>query len=583
MKHTFTQKNNNGIHWVLAIVCLWLIFLFPLFLPNRGGVGLNLPQNLITWSVMMLIGSIIFITQARHKSLIVPPSFFVLTLSLIVLAVPLLYTRHEWVEQALWRHAGLLCGFMFWFAMLQCKWTHKQRQWMLYVILLSMLIQGVLALVQMIYPAVVAACLSYPLKNGHPTGVFQQSNVLASFIASGLGLTLGLFLSPAYLFSRFEKVRQSILATLTILFIVVLVLQQSRIGIIGAAIVCLWSWVTSCRRHPLKTLISLLLVISGVLIGWYMLKSGHVISVRDSSTSTLARYHMYKSTLDMVVDNPVFGWGYGGYEFAFQHFRIIQLPPVVDTGIARHPHNEILYWLVEGGIVAGAGLVIFGIGVFRIGLSTWRKRLPQGLHLPVCLAITPILLHTQTEYPFYASAALFSITLILLAMLTAPCSRKVSVTPRISSRLVFQEGLLIISLFMLCIPAIMLPAVRSEIALTRYEQDDLLMPAPAADAMRYDRLINIQRWNYDLHTAELLKFNDSRDVNILKDYEKWATDYSSSRLDANVYYSLIKIACFNKDYARARRLTSDAILLFNGDARFNFQLVPFGSSTGNHG
>ena len=59
---------------------------------------------------------------------------------------------------------------------------------------------------------------------------------------------------------------------------------------------------------------------------------------------------MLKSTLAMIAEKQLLGWGYGGFEYSFQHFRLAQGLSIEGVDIVRHPHNELLLWWVEGGM-----------------------------------------------------------------------------------------------------------------------------------------------------------------------------------------------------------------------------------------
>lgn len=67
---------------------------------------------------------------------------------------------------------------------------------------------------------------------------------------------------------------------------------------------------------------------------------------------------MLQDTLSMITAKPLLGWGYGGFEYSFAHFRLQAMPRREVLEVAGHPHNEILLWWVEGGLPALAGIVI---------------------------------------------------------------------------------------------------------------------------------------------------------------------------------------------------------------------------------
>ncbi len=86
--------------WLLLI---WLIFLTPLALPNMGGSGLKLPQNIITWAVMAAVIGCIWLTLPASKIAHLTATARWLLLAVVILGIPVLYTQHHW-------HAGLGCS-----------------------------------------------------------------------------------------------------------------------------------------------------------------------------------------------------------------------------------------------------------------------------------------------------------------------------------------------------------------------------------------------------------------------------------------------------------------------------------------
>ncbi|EPJ51892.1 MAG: hypothetical protein OFPI_15790 [Osedax symbiont Rs2] len=76
-----------------------------------------------------------------------------------------------------------------------------------------------------------------------------------------------------------------------------------------------------------------------------------------------------------------------------------------------HPHNEILYWLIESGLTSLLGIIIAlsatVVALLKLG---WRS----GLTYTALLF--PISFHTQVELPFYHSSALWFLWIFLLFM-----------------------------------------------------------------------------------------------------------------------------------------------------------------------
>lgn len=177
---------------VLPLLLIWMAVLLPVYHPNMGGGGLALPQNILAWSVMALTTLIVTFTVCLGRTrLSLTPTARLLLLGIAVLALPLLYTRPEWREDALWRCAGLLGGWLFYIACLQLRLTARQRNLLLFGLLFAVGVQALLAALQLFAPA-----LAWVSPNGSRVyGVFQQPNVLGSFIATGLALALWLLLA----------------------------------------------------------------------------------------------------------------------------------------------------------------------------------------------------------------------------------------------------------------------------------------------------------------------------------------------------------------------------------------------------
>lgn len=139
---------------VLPLLLIWMAAILPFYHPNMGGGGLALPQNILAWSAMalttLLVTASVCLGRAR---LSLTPTARLLLLGIAVLALPLLYTRAEWREDALWRSAGLLGGWLFYVACLQLRLTARQRDLLLYGLLFAVSVQALLAALQLFAPA----------------------------------------------------------------------------------------------------------------------------------------------------------------------------------------------------------------------------------------------------------------------------------------------------------------------------------------------------------------------------------------------------------------------------------------------
>jgi O-antigen polymerase len=569
----------------LYILLIWLIFVLHIYLPNMGGSGLKLPQNIITWAVMASVVATIWLTLPAGKTVRLTITARWLLLAIGILAIPLFYTSPLWRDAALARWLGLLGGWVFYVSLLQYHPPRFYRQWLYYAILAATAFQGLLALLQFTMQGMVPDWFAYPMLTGRAYGVFQQVNVLASFIATGLALVLMLFLLPTFTCSKahYERVRTHGLGLLLVLFPILLVWLQSRIGWIGGGTVALLFLYRYHPLNPLRAKWAVCLMSVGLLIGVIALFHGlhgeAGLRYISHGLSNHARYTMLHDTLAMIVQKPLLGWGYGGFEYEFQHFRLAQGFSTQGLGVVRHPHNEMLFWWAEGGLVALIGMLLLlgcGLRLLRVALkhdgakSRTYKR-PAGEASALCIVLLPIVLHTQTEYPFTLSAAHWAIFLLLLAQLdrqVGTVKERISLAPGTTT--FFCSAIPAISITVFFLASIGLYA---NLSLTSIERNHLLDIEPAHRVMAFDPWVNTERWLYDRQTHALLVFNQTREPHLLDDYAHWANSYLSRRIDKNVYASLIAIAQYQQDAIAHQRLQQEAQALFPDDTRFMTNII----------
>ncbi|MBH1930450.1 Wzy polymerase domain-containing protein [Serratia rubidaea] len=487
-----------------------------------------------------------------------------------LLALPLLYTPSVWLPHAAWRFAGLATGLLFLFSCLQGKYTRRRLNILLGIILLIIGIQAAAALLQLFMPDG-----GVPLYGKRVYGFFFQPNLLASFVATGLALALMLMVLPAFALPRFEPLRQGMLLLVLVVFSALLVCIQSRVGWLGGvtvAILFLWRFARHFPRHCLWAGAALLV---GALLGMGGLLPEHaLIATVNHDASNLARWTMLQDTLRMIAAKPWSGWGYGSFEYSFQHFRINQAVPTAVTEIARHPHNEILLWLIEGGIVALPGVILVVLGGVTVVRQAWRydrqafdrSRWSAGVPGALCIALFPMALHTQLEFPFYLSAQHFIVFLLLLALADrvssdSMCRRCLPPRSQRAARTVMPLLAVGVALVM----GFTFKAQRAIAQAERFGMEDItpLKSLPAASRWTLQ-----ERIAFDEHLNLLLTYNHTQDETLLDAYRQWASGYLARRVDKNVYASLIQILQHRGDSAQAERYRCDAARLFPKDARF---------------
>lgn len=561
--------------FTLVVSAMWC------YIPNQGGAGILLPFNNLVWGGMALTVLLIGFCVLRGKYSVTTTALPLFLIGIAVLAIPLVYADPAGLSRASWRAAVLIAGVIFYFSWLQVRLSRAQRQGLWLVVLFAVLVQAVLVLLQLFIPE--GAWV--PMKGSRVYGIFQQPNVLASFMATGLALALMLFLLPGFALARarYEHCRQAFLSVLLLVLPALLVWIQSRVGWLGGALVALLFLWRFGAVFPVRGKQAAALLVAGGSVGLAVMLWGGAengLGYLSHDGSNLARWSMLRDTLRMIAEKPVLGWGYGGFEYSFMHFRINQVPPTVVTEIANHPHNEILLWWVEGGLVAllGMGLIIFG--GLRLVIRACRRdaqALVEGARsagesTALCIVLLPIALHTQLEYPFYLSALHFMVFLMVLATLERQVSGVMGRRPLPTSAGWALRGLLPVA--SVATVVLMLLALLGGLTLTRAERAGLMDVREIQAMPMLARWVHQERVTFDEQVNALQVYNRTRDEALLEGYARWAQDYLTRRIDVNVYASLIMILQHQGRWGTAEQYRRDARLLFPLDARFQQTLTP---------
>ena len=530
----------------------------------------------LTVIIVVSLGAVLlWLRRARSlgTSVIVTPLFIGGLVGALVLSLPLLCTPAQFMPTAGIRVAGLLAGLAMLLTCLQLRPRHLGAG--LYVFVCCAALQTLIAGQQLLMHRDALV----PLYGLRPYGTFFQPNVLASFLATGLALAWALLVLPYFGLARpkAECGRQTALLFLMALLAAMLVWIQSRVGWLGGlAVTGLFVWRLG-RHFPCHCRYAVLATLAGVLVGMAVLAFGNgAVNTVNHTHSNLARWSMFRDTLSMIVDRPLSGWGYGSFEYAFQHFRINQVPPTLVTEIARHPHNEILLWVAEGGIIAlfGLSIMLASLGnVVRRALQSDRQAFAQnqplaGVPTALCIALVPIFIHTQLEYPFYQSALHGAVFLFLLAMADRLEAPPAAFT--LPDR--YKRGFSIfMATFMLGVAVLAGFALKGNLALTQTERFGMADMTPVQTLPMLARALHRERAVFDEQVHALLTYNHTRDEQLLTHYRQWAGDYLQRRIDKEVYANLIAILQHQGHPHDAECYRQDAARLFPEDTRFNTQ------------
>ena len=513
-----------------------------------GGYGLYLPINIIGWMfISLLIG--LGIWQIGRTGNIIFSQFHCLCwIGFGLMCVPLLYPNNEYADLAIMRLLGLVGGFALYLSFQQFRFNKHDRYWFLYIILGGILIQNLFGISQHFSP--IASSLGLSMKRIY--GVLEQKNIMSTFLATGSVISLFLLINDKDVFKiRFKKTLIYLIALLTSILIIPL---QSRTGFLTFPLAIIFIlFQTEWRKKPI--LIWLVLTTVGLIIGWKSMSDPR--PEQHKTYATGQRKLAYRLSLELWKDNPIMGIGYGKFLSTFRtHYakRKKEDSSLETMGNSNmdHPHNETLFWTVEGGIIPLAGILIIAGGAL---IMVWRAK-QNGAWAMVGL-ITPILIHTQLELPFYLSLIHWFIFIFLIYFMDEEYGE---FHERKSPLTVFPRVLAVFLPFTVIpymLTALQTAKVITEFERTGFKNPDLLLTVKNTHAWKkkYETLAT----KVNLNIAQ-----QTKDYKKLKEYIDWAEGYVKHSPYLFIYYDLATAYQAMGDIGKAWEIYRHAQYLYPG-------------------
>ncbi|MFW0826792.1 Wzy polymerase domain-containing protein [Cronobacter dublinensis] len=528
---------------LLLLLCLTLFYI-----PDSGGSGVALPFNLtfLCWLGLVLI---ILAWRYRNAELKAPRQPLLLAGGLLLLLPWLLQARGNpgvWV---------LLAALLLWLALLRLPFTPRHRRAALLAVFVLALGQAGTGLLQAFCPHLAARLYEFDwLRNqGRPYGIFQQVNLLASFLATGAGCGFLLLLTE-----RRARGITAVLITAGLgVLAFVLALNQSRAGAVGAVVVIAALCAVAGRGKAPRVGAALAVMALSAGAGWYitqhvtvMVNGEPFLMARDYAGSTRERWHILVITWQMIMEKPWLGWGYGTFEYAFSRWALAHPGLGYRYSVPiTHPHNELLFMWFQGGVVALAGMLLLVAGWLIMLKNAWR----HGREATVfALLVVPLLVHLNLEYPFYQSFIHFGLFLLLLRLGAVESSLRAPAPVSLWRRVLC--GALALTLI-----AFSATGLYANHQLTRLERSGLVgFPAPAP----WYFATQFERAKFDAMVALLIDYNRTHNEANLDEFMAQAQRWSQRHNDKNLWQSQIMIAQHRGDMAAAARLRAQYERLF---------------------
>jgi len=414
-----------SLNSTVAIFLFAVIFLVAPFYyhDNIGGTGLNIPGNITVWLTVSVFIWFTVNKVLKQKSITLPKNVS------LVLAFPILATISGFVsgvsEPIDWafRLVFVWGGVLFLIALFQFEFTRPQKDRLLFILTIAGLLHAVVACVQSFQPEGTVVFLPTAPSN-IPTGVFQQINVHATFQATVLLLCWYLSVRPL---ARTNLLIKITLLITTFFATYLVMISGSRVGAISlfvglALLICFcWNLFKRHKKTLLFLLLAMLLAITASLFSDGLQRLANKSAAVHSEYGTSERIGIYRISAELIEQKPVFGHGLGSFASVWQYQKadFQQRHPdysLIDAYVT-HPHNELLFWQVETGLLASIGIVISFIAIFVIA---WKSKARYAIAF-----LFPFAFHNQVELPFHISATAWFATLFLIYVVLSHSKKQV--------------------------------------------------------------------------------------------------------------------------------------------------------------
>ena len=554
--NSLADKQTERRFNIAFITLFSLLFLLApsYYQPNQGGEGLFLPFNNVVWIVVSFILGLALLKILHTRHLYVPSMTYVMLFFLGTTTVLGIANSVATPVSWLFRSLALWGGVLFFLAMAQFKLNRRWQDNLLYIIMISAAIQSIYGLIQVIFTDPAPTWL--PHSPGIPRGIFQQENLNASYSATGLVIASYLITTPSYKGRSFPNKLLPLLVA--VLCSSTLISTDSRTGWLGTGLALLILIFSQCKQ---LRLFILALAIGAICTATFLpftttTNNSNTAQQQSSMKPNNFRDAIYRSSIELIIERPILGHGIGQFQKVWHEKKIEYIKKHPEKAVLQprlsHPHNELLYWAIEGGAAAVLGILTMAGSFiwccFRLG---WQR---GGTYLAIT---TPIAVHTQVELPFYISQ-LHWITFIVLIAITANHHTK-NKKVKLSSA-ARTLGLTIALGFPVLSTAFFsdsLSAINSTIQyIINREKDIRALDKPASNIYHTEN-INLLRMQLLLHIGR-----SEKNAEILGEYISMAKAHLSHTPDVGVFSGLSIALHHQKQYDLSHQIIAQALAIY---------------------
>ncbi len=249
------------------------------------------------------------------------------------------------------------------------------------------------------------AFFNWLLQNGFADASGRISSTLQYPNTFGAFIILPFFISFSFFLNQKELFKKVIYLTLSLFFLLVFLLTQSRGAMIVFVVVLILYILLLKGKDRKSTLISLAILILGVLVVVIVRKDIFVpilkslivrfnqlfLFLKGNWEESLGdRVYMIKDSLRILKDYPILGMGNGTYQYIYAKYRTIYF-------FSKFPHSIFFQTLDELGILGGTAFIYMMFLLFKKGFRVIKENYSAVL-VGVYIGLAAILLHALIDF-----------------------------------------------------------------------------------------------------------------------------------------------------------------------------------------
>lgn len=508
---------------------------------NGGGEGLTVAVNNSVWIAASLIITVGMWRVASSRRFIYSALDVVVFFVVVLLFVPLLWSESPWRETVYDRYLALVAFWLLVVCHRQFQLSEKEQQLFWGLVGAAVFIQSIFGVLQFFYADELPG-----IKNQRPIGIFQQVNVFASFLATGLALSFYQLLREHQGLELHKYLK--LLHVLNIPLIGCLqILIMSRVGLLASALVLFL--LIALYWDKKKTLAKLCLLFCVGMVAALSLQQLTDSKGRDLERMATPGFRaiQYSLTWEMIQERPLLGYGLGTFQRCFQEKLAQEYhsnPRSFDINdkASSHPHNELLFWWFQAGVLPILLFLFLGCFLFY---KVFKR--PNREKLTVFLLLLPIVLHTQTELPLYHSA--FHLVLLSLLLASVPLGG----VKVVKHNKTFLPRMIAVCLFPIC-SFFMVTNLQAIHYLGRYiETDDFQYMTKVINPFGSYRIYNL------LYVSALMDYRSPSMLQAARDIQQTEVKLAPS---VGVYHAVIDLEINAGDFEAAKMWLDEGAFLF---------------------